>query len=401
MIARESFQSARRALGQVAPGLRLFLVTRGQFTMVDLIFEILRQTTGPARISLWAWSVTGGDGEPQELLRQLCAQPRITDGMMILDGGPVGAEDSEKWTEATATWRARFGEASVKNVNHHAKIMTIEVGGLKILITGSQNLLKTPRIENIDVSEGCDGFEMVREAEQAAPHRRPANVRNKDGLSRSPMTDARVARWRETAQLASLAVGKVYPGKQKLLLTWGEWSMIDAVTAVLRQTGPARVTVWTWVIAEFEVARLVKLREGGHITSGQINIHAEGRGSSIQQDVAARIEEFQAGFGADSVRYVGNHSKMATVSNGKWRVLLRGSLNWNCCKKCENLLLTEGGPDFELVERIERGLPVLADDCTTAQAYRASGLSDKLLVTETPAFRGLSKFEPVLTRWAR
>jgi hypothetical protein len=75
---------------------------------------------------------------------------------------------------------------------------------------------------------------------------------------------------------------------------------------------------------------------------------------------------------AESVRYVVNHAKIATVEAANFRVLLRGSMNLNFNPRFEQFDITEGGPDFELVKRIEAELPVRADDCPGAEAFAAS-----------------------------
>jgi hypothetical protein len=167
MHTMESFLSARRSIGKVESGMRSFVVTRGQFTMADAVFEILRQTTGQARLSVWAWGWADSEGQTAEAFRQFCASSRIETGLLLTDGPKDEADP--KFIAATAVWRERFGPSSVKNVNLHAKIITLEVDGMRFLIRGSMNLLKTPRFENLDISEGCAGFETVRAAEESFP----------------------------------------------------------------------------------------------------------------------------------------------------------------------------------------------------------------------------------------
>lgn len=54
--ARESFQSAAECIGTVEPGMSLFAITRGQWSMIDAILAVLDQV-GPAKLSLWTWTV--------------------------------------------------------------------------------------------------------------------------------------------------------------------------------------------------------------------------------------------------------------------------------------------------------------------------------------------------------
>lgn len=55
-VARESFKSAAECIGPVVPGMALFAITRGQFSMIDAILHVLDQL-GPSRLSIWTWTV--------------------------------------------------------------------------------------------------------------------------------------------------------------------------------------------------------------------------------------------------------------------------------------------------------------------------------------------------------
>jgi len=54
--AVESFGNAAQAIGPIEPGMSLFCVTRGQWSMLDAILHVLSQT-GPAAITLWTWTI--------------------------------------------------------------------------------------------------------------------------------------------------------------------------------------------------------------------------------------------------------------------------------------------------------------------------------------------------------
>lgn len=153
-------------------------------------------------------------------------------------------------------------------------------------------------------------------------------------------------------------------------ITRGQWSMIDAVLHVLDCTGPAAVSLWTWTVAEYEVEVLTRLRADKRITSGRLVIDYGARNKN-----AGIIREWQGSYGADAVRYVVNHAKIATVQNDRFKVLLRGSMNLNFNPRFENFDITEGGHDFDLVKEIEDELPALPDDCSGADAFEASKVS--------------------------
>lgn len=54
--AIESFKTARDCIGPITPGLAIFAVTRGQFSMLDAVLHVLDEL-GPSRVSLWTWTI--------------------------------------------------------------------------------------------------------------------------------------------------------------------------------------------------------------------------------------------------------------------------------------------------------------------------------------------------------
>ena len=171
---------------------------------------------------------------------------------------------------------------------------------------------------------------------------------------------------------AASAIGAVEPGMSLFTITRGQWSMIDAVLHCLDQVGPARLSLWTWTVAEYEVQVLQRLREDRRVTGGRLVID---HGARVKN--AGIIREWKGSFGADSVRYVVNHAKIARIESASGlRLLLRGSMNLNFNPRFENFDITEGGPDYDLVERIEDELPVLVDACSGKDVYAASRVGE-------------------------
>jgi len=146
--------------------------------------------------------------------------------------------------------------------------------------------------------------------------------------------------------------------------------MIDAILACLDQCGPAKVSLWTWTIAEYEIQCLERLRNDNRITEATLVIDHIG----IKKN-RTLLDQWQDQFGAQSVRFVVNHSKIATISDGNFTLLLRGSMNLNFNPRFEQFDLTEGGEDFELVKRIESELEILPITCNGAEVYKSSKVS--------------------------
>jgi len=181
---------------------------------------------------------------------------------------------------------------------------------------------------------------------------------------------ARRKRAVESFQTAAECIGKIEKGSSLFAITRGQFSMIDAILACLDQCGPAKVSLWTWTIAEYEIQCLERLRNDNRITEATLVIDHIG----IKKN-RTLLDQWQDQFGAQSVRFVVNHSKIATISDGNFTLLLRGSMNLNFNPRFEQFDLTEGGEDFELVKRIESELEILPITCNGAEVYKSSKVS--------------------------
>ena len=195
---------------------------------------------------------------------------------------------------------------------------------------------------------------------------------------------ARRRRAVESFKSAAECIGTIEPGAAVFAITRGQWSMIDAILACLDQTGPADLSFWTWTIAEYEVQCIERLRRDDRIRSGRLVIDYGARNKN-----AEIIRQWRECFGYPSVRYVVNHAKIATISNERFRLLLRGSMNLNFNPRFEQFDLTEGGQDFEIVKAIENDLPVLPDNVAGAECYRASRVSDAFEPEQLQMFTGM------------
>ena len=175
----------------------------------------------------------------------------------------------------------------------------------------------------------------------------------------------------ESFKTAAECIGPVESGMSLFAITRGQFSMIDAVMHVLDQVGPAKLSIWTWAIADYELSQFSRLQEDGRITDGLLVIDnsARKRNSEI-------IREWQHKFGAKSVRYVMNHSKIATIEGNGFKVLLRGSMNLNFNPRFEQLDVTEGGPDFDLVKEIESEIPWLPNNASHADCQNATRVGE-------------------------
>ena len=204
-------------------------------------------------------------------------------------------------------------------------------------------------------------------------------------MATSSSPSARRTRANESFGCAAQCIGKVEAGMSLFAVTRGQWSMIDAVLHVLDQVGPAKLSLWTWTVAEYEVQVFTRLREDRRVTGGRLVIDAGARNKN-----AGIIAEWKSSFGDGSVRYVTNHSKIARIESASGlKFLLRGSMNLNFNPRFEQFDITEGGPDFDLVEEIEDELPLLGDNCTGKQVWAASRVGEAFEPEQLALFSGM------------
>lgn len=197
-----------------------------------------------------------------------------------------------------------------------------------------------------------------------------------------------------TSQVSAAAdcIGKISPGMSRFMLTFGGFSEIDAIEHVVRQIGPCFVTIWTWVVAQHELTVLRGLLDVGLITGARLVVDIAAERGSVRGragDCGDMCATWRGTFGADSVRVCKNHAKMVRFDGAGHRVLLRGSMNCNQNPRCEQLDITEGGQDFDLVSRIESELPVLRPMCSTSEAVAAAKLGNAFELSELAMFKGM------------
>lgn len=118
--AVESFVSASETIGPITPGMSLFAVTRGQFSMIDAILHCLGEV-GRAHVSAWTWVIA--DYEVDSLY-SLMNRGQLIDARLVID--ITAARPNMKRQPIVESWREKFGERSVKVCKNHAKIARLE-----------------------------------------------------------------------------------------------------------------------------------------------------------------------------------------------------------------------------------------------------------------------------------
>lgn len=167
--AEESFRTAGECIGEIARGMSVFAITRGQFSMIDVILYCLDRVGAGAGVSVWTWAIADYE---VEVFERLLIDGRIGEGRLVVDYSA-----GRRNRELLDVWRDRFGEGAVKVCMNHAKIARIwgagvssrDGGEFKLLARGSFNLNFNPRFEQFDLTEGGRDYDLVERIEMEIP----------------------------------------------------------------------------------------------------------------------------------------------------------------------------------------------------------------------------------------
>lgn len=162
--AREAWQQAGEAIGTIGPDTALFVLTRGQISMIDVIREVVRQLGQhgePLRASVWTWCIADYEVEAFEWFFQ---SGLLEEATLVIDRSA-----EQRNVALIDRWRARYGEERVRVCMNHAKVATVASSSLRVAIRGSMNLNFNPRFEQFDLTVNDGVYDLVREVEAQLP----------------------------------------------------------------------------------------------------------------------------------------------------------------------------------------------------------------------------------------
>lgn len=136
-------QSATEAVsGLERDGMELFGLTKGQFSLTDMIEAILEKT-GPADLSISTWTAANGD-----VTRML---ELLSSGAIRSCRWMVDLTFMRRCPQLTSEIRAKFGADAIRVTKTHAKFCTITNDDWQIALRTSMNLNQNPRMESFQV----------------------------------------------------------------------------------------------------------------------------------------------------------------------------------------------------------------------------------------------------------
>ena len=136
--------SAVEVARQLRPGGRLTGMTKGQFSLLDLMRALL-DVTGPADVLISTWSSGIRDAEIAGWL--------LDSGAMTSLQWVVDRSFATRQPEYASRMMERFGPGAIATAEVHAKICLIAAGDWRIAVRSSMNLNRNPRFEQFDIDD--------------------------------------------------------------------------------------------------------------------------------------------------------------------------------------------------------------------------------------------------------
>ena len=137
-------KTAAEAIGDLYPGCAIFGITKGQFSLIELIGAVLGQT-GPADLFLSTWTAAGSD---------------LSDAFSLVESGMIRSmrflvdHTFQRRKPAFASKiRELFGAEAVRVTRNHAKFCLIRNEQWDIVLKTSMNLNTNPRLEDFDIQD--------------------------------------------------------------------------------------------------------------------------------------------------------------------------------------------------------------------------------------------------------
>lgn len=147
-------ESARRCIGDIKKGSDIFGLTKGDFSMVDILRHCVRQI-GPCRVDVGTWTAAATDVK--------MAYDMLGDGNIISMRWLVDRSFPARQRKYYESVLAKFGRDSVRLARFHAKFILLDNEEFSLAVRTSMNLNLNQRIEFFEISEGSPISGYLRE----------------------------------------------------------------------------------------------------------------------------------------------------------------------------------------------------------------------------------------------
>ena len=138
-------ESAARCVGPITSGCEIFGLTKGDFSMIDILRHVAREI-GPCRVDCGTWTAASAD------IQQ--AFDMLNDGNIQSMRFLVDRSFPARQPKYYAAMRNRFGDDCVRMARFHAKFIILENDDFSVAVRTSMNPNLNQRIEFYEISEG-------------------------------------------------------------------------------------------------------------------------------------------------------------------------------------------------------------------------------------------------------
>jgi hypothetical protein len=135
---------------------------------------------------------------------------------------------------------------------------------------------------------------------------------------------------------AAEAIGPLVPGIEVYVLTFGQFSLIDALHHLVEQAGPSDVDVSVWTAAHADLTRSAALLEQSSIRRMRWVVDR-----SFEARQPSFIARMRSMFGDSAIRVTASHCKFLAIRNERWNLAVRTSMNLNENPRLENLEVSD------------------------------------------------------------
>lgn len=138
------------------------------------------------------------------------------------------------------------------------------------------------------------------------------------------------------ATVAAHQIGPLRPGIELFGLTKGAFSKVDIIRHLIQQAGPCEAVISTWTAGAYDSAHILKFCQEGNLKRARFILD-----ESFQSRQPAYLAALRSHFGEEAIRITRTHAKFAILTNERWNLVLRTSMNLNENRRMETFEISD------------------------------------------------------------
>jgi hypothetical protein len=155
IIRREiAARSVADSVGPITKGIEVYGISKGQFSLIDLITYCL-DATGPADVIISTWTAANAD---LKFAYRLMTAGQIRRLRFLVDFSFPSRQPAY-----CAALRETFGDDCIRISKNHCKFVTIRSNAWNLVIRTSMNLNENRRLESFEISDDQNMAEYLEE----------------------------------------------------------------------------------------------------------------------------------------------------------------------------------------------------------------------------------------------